>query len=203
MQIFKSIARIAGASLSVIALVALTGCAHPIQLTPSAGPAASGQARIPKSVAFYISAEDKAKEVIGPGGGGDKVSYFPYRDLEPSFYKALGEVFTDVTKLSDPKDSATLAARNVVLVITPTINTVSYSDGILTWPPTQFTVEFDCRVADAQGQAVAQIKASGQGAATFAEFTAARDFSLAARRASELAVNNLIKALASSEALRK
>jgi hypothetical protein len=31
-----------------------------------------------KKAAYYISDEDRAREVTTPGGGGDKVRYFPY-----------------------------------------------------------------------------------------------------------------------------
>jgi hypothetical protein len=116
-------------------------------------------------------------------------------------YKALSEVFTNVSKLDSPNDPAALASRGITLVITPTITTTSSSDSAFTWPPTQFTIEFDCKVVDAKGNSVTQVKASGQGKATFSEFKS--DFSLSARRASEDALANLVKALASSQDLRK
>jgi len=193
--------RAAAAALSVAALVVVTGCAHPISITPNTPPAAKVATKIDKSVAYVISPADMALEVTSPGGGGDKVKYLPYRDLDASLYASFSEVFKDVTKAASVDEAKALSAKGVKLVIVPTIVTTSSSDSAFTWPPTQFSVTLTCTAVNPQGQQVAQVSAMGNGAATFSEFKS--DFSLAARRASRAAVEGLTKALADNEALRR
>lgn len=180
----------------------LVGCAHPISMAPDlAGIKADAGQPIDKSVGYHISDAARSQEVTSPGGGGDQLRYFPYRDLEPGLYKALGEVFRSVTKVQNPSDSAALAASGVQLLFTPEIKTISASDSLLTWPPTQFTVDLTCTVVDARGQAVDVIRVSGFGQATFDEFKS--NFSLAAVRASNQSLTLLVKALRESAKLRQ
>jgi hypothetical protein len=183
------------AGLVLTALI--TGCAHPISVTASdfGQIKGSSSAKIQKPVGYYISADDLQREVITPGGGGDKVSYKPYRDLEPAIYKALSEVFIDVSKL----DSAA-GKDGIQLVIVPKITTNSSSSSLLTWPPTMFTVELLCKVNDKGGNVLTEVKATGSGRAEFSEFKS--DFSLAAKRAAQEAMSNLVKALEASPQLR-
>ncbi|MFT3859252.1 MAG: hypothetical protein QM742_17690 [Aquabacterium sp.] len=194
----KSLTRAAMGLAAAASLVIMTGCAHPISMSPKAASDLSSQvpSKIDKNVAYVISAADLAKEVETPGGGGDKVKYSPYRDLDASLYQAFSAVFKDVTKVATPAE-----AKDVSFVITPTITTTSSSDSAFTWPPTQFSVELLCKVVDAKGQAVTEVRANGSGAATFDEFKS--DFSLSARRASADAVNKLVKALANAPELRR
>jgi len=186
-----------------IALAALlTGCAHPISVTSDlAQIKGSGTAKIDKSVGYYIAQEDRTREVITPGGGGDKVSYVPYRDLEAGMYKAMSEVFTNVSKLDSPTDAARLAKDNIQLVIVPKIVTTSSSDSVLTWPPTTFTIELTCKVSDKAGAPLTEVKALGVGKAEFSEFKA--DFSLSAKRAAQDAMAKLVAALEASPVLRR
>ncbi|WP_269630857.1 hypothetical protein [Pelomonas sp. BJYL3] len=173
--------------VSLFLVVMATGCAHPISLAPNVS-AALEQVKvekIPKKIGYYISPEDRTREVITPGGGGDKVSYLPYRDLETGLYVVLGQSFSEVSRietLGSPK------AAEQQLIIKPTITTTSYSDSLVTWPPTVFTVQLTLAVEDSSGKPVTQISAQGEGRAEFAEFKG--DFSLAARRATE---NMLVK----------
>jgi hypothetical protein len=181
-----------------IALAALmTGCAHPVSVTASDFNKikASSDTKIQKSVGFYIAAEDFNREVTTAGGGGDKVSYKPYKDLEPGLYKALSEVFASVSKLDSPK-----AGDNINLVIIPKITTNSSSDSMLTWPPTLFTVELTCKVTDKAGADITEVKAQGTGRAEFSEFKS--DVSLSAKRAAQEAMVNLVKALEASPKLK-
>ena len=86
--------RFAKLLLSLSVCLVLFGCAHPINMNPDlARIEAAGLKVVDMQVGYHISDASKAVEVTTPGGGGDKVRYFPYRDLEPGFYKALGEVF--------------------------------------------------------------------------------------------------------------
>lgn len=193
--------KIAQLLFSIAACIALFGCAHPISMSPElAGIAGDSSARINKQAGYYIPEASRALEVTTPGGGGDKIRYFPYKDLDAGLYKALGEVFTGVTKVSNPQDSAAISASGITLLIMPEISTTSSSPSMLTWPPTQFSVTLNCSVVDAKGQSLTTIKVEGNGAAEFSEFKT--NFSLAATRASSDALKKLVKALADSKELR-
>ncbi|MBN9410335.1 MAG: hypothetical protein J0H69_14395 [Burkholderiales bacterium] len=187
--------------LGILLLVAATlaGCAHPITMNADlAKLEATAEAPIAKSVGYYLPDALRAVEVTTPGGGGDKVRYFPYRDLEPGFYKALSLAFTSVTKLAQPMEAG---PKGVQLVITPEIRTTSASDGAFTWPPTEFTVTLTCAVHDPAGKPVKTLSVTGDGRATFSEFKS--NFSLAAVRASDDALAKLVKALRSDPDLRR
>ena len=187
---------------SIATCLVLFGCAHPISMNPGLGSVAgaSTTARINKQVGYHISEVSRALEITTAGGGGDKVRYFPYRDMDAGFYKALGEVFTGVTKVSNPQDAAAISASGITLLIVPEISTTSASESLLTWPPTQFSVMLNCTVVDAKGQNVTHIRVEGNGLAEFSEFKS--NFSLAAVRASSDALQKLVKALAESKELR-
>lgn len=181
------------------ALAALVGCAHPITINPDVkNITGSGTPKVEKSVAYYVSAEDMKREVTTEGGGGDKISYFPYRDLDTSIYKSLSEVYTSVIKLETPNAAA--GANKPTLVFTPVFATKSSSASPFTWPATDFSVEMTCKVADASGAAVTQIAVTGTGKATFDEFKT--DHGLSSRRASEDAMKQFVKALESTPQLR-
>lgn len=134
-------------------------------------------------------------------GGGDKIRYFPYRDLETGLYKVLAGTFTSVTRLGKAPTAENLHAEGVAFAITPKITTQSNSDSILTWPPTSFTVELECRTVAESGSEIASTRVVGFGNATFDEFKS--DFPLAAKRASTDALNKLSTELSTLEALRK
>ncbi len=189
--------------LSTAACVVLFGCAHPITLVPDskAIPAANATTAIPKKVGFYISDAAKALEVTSPGGGGDKVRYFPYRDLEPGLYQALSAVFSDVSKIKDPKDIAAWKANGVSLLITPAITTTSSSPSPFTWPPTQFGIQLTCTITDSEGKTIETVKVQGEGRAEFDDFKS--NFSLSAVRAANDALAKLVTALGASKALRQ
>jgi hypothetical protein len=186
-------------ALSGLLLAAIiSGCAHPISLAGNvASLAGTGTGKLDKAVGLSMSDEDRKREVIGPGGGGDKVSYLPYRDLETGLYIALSETFARVSRvngLSDPK----VKADGLNYVVTPSIATTSFSPSIFTWPPTIFTIELTCKVVDDDGKAVTEVRALGEGRAEFDEFKG--DFSLSAKRAADDAFKKLVKALADAKA---
>lgn len=191
----RTMKRLALYLVSLFLVVMATGCAHPISLTPSS-PAALEQVKvekIQKKVGYFIAPEDRVREVTTPGGGGDKVSYVPYRDLETGLYMVLGQTFSDVSRL-DTLGSPKAAEQQ--LIIKPSISTTSYSDSAFTWPPTVFTIQVTLAVEDAAGKPVTQITAQGEGRAEFSEFKS--DFSLAARRASESLLVKLKAAIAAA-----
>ena len=186
----------------LLAIAVLAGCAHPMIIKPEMDSlaAAPGAERIPKKVGLYISAENRAKEVTTPGGGGDKVRYVPYADLETGLYKVLSDVFQDVAVLQ-ARDSAAITQHSVAYVIEPEIFTNSSSSGVFTWMATDFTVQLQCKVSDAAGQPVATVSSQGSGKAESKELMS--NFSLAGQRASQDALVKLRAALLQSADLRK
>ncbi len=185
---------IASRCAAVAALIALAGCAHPIQIaTDKSAPATPAQKKIDKNIGFVIPDPLMIKEVTTPGGGGDKVSYLPYRDLEVPLYSTLSNVFANATKLKAPDDRAAIDKAQLAYILTPEISTDSSSESALTWPPTRFTINLTCTVTDLDGKVVFKKVVSGQGNAEFSEFK--RNFSLSAQRASENMLINLQKAL--------
>ncbi|RQS18979.1 hypothetical protein [Burkholderia sp. Bp8998] len=188
------------AAATVVA--ALSGCAHEISLTGDANkiPALSA-APLDKTVGLVITDDQLSREVITPGGGGDKVSYRPYHDLELPIYIGLGHVFKNVTKLKSAPDAATIQAKHLDYVITPTIKTTSSSPSPFTWPPTDFSVSLACTVADPSGRPVATADVTGTGHAEFSEFK--RNFGLAGQLATADAVSKLQSALAKAPELQK
>jgi hypothetical protein len=82
------------------------GCAHQIAITPAPDAFnAGGISRIDKNVGYYITPENLAKEVVTPGGGGDKVKYSPYKESEPTLKQVLSNLFRDVYRLPSPSDA--------------------------------------------------------------------------------------------------
>lgn len=187
---------------ALLLAVLVTGCAHPISLTPNNLDkiAVGGTEKINRKVGLLISDADRARVVETAGGGGDKVSYQPYRDLELGLYTALSQSFTDVSKVTaatDPK----VASQGISYIVTPLISTTSSSPSPFTWPPTVFMIDLSCTIADTGGRTVREFKVQGEGRAEFNEFKS--DFSLSAKRATEDALSKLVKALAeATQALR-
>lgn len=189
---------------SVIAVTAsLIGCAHPLVISPDLAKIERAPAAQPikKNVGYYIPDELRELEVTTPGGGGDKVSYKPYRDLEVGLFKMLGNVFENVHKLKGTADTAAIKSNGIAYVITPKLLTNSSSPSAFTWPPTKFTVDLTCNIADASGNPVVSPTVQGEGKAEFEEFKS--NFSLSAIRASEDALKKMQILLAQEAALKK
>lgn len=141
---------------------------------------------------------DRAKQITTAGGGGDKVSYFPYRDLEKVIRDALRSVYADVFVIKATTDSDAIKSNDVAFIFIPEITTSSSSDSIFTWPPTKFTTEISCNVTDSNGKKVSQIKATGNGFAEFSEFKGG--FGLAGRRsATDVAEKLSLEVLANKD----
>jgi hypothetical protein len=178
-------------------VLAVAGCAHSITLTPdNHALAGNGLQPIKRNVGYYISDENKSREFTTPGGGGDKVSHYPYRDIGPGFYTVLSNVFEDVTVLKAANDTETIRKKNISLVFLPTFVPASDSDSVLTWPPTRFTLILECVVYDADGKQIARKSVLGTGAASYDEFK--QNFGLAGQRASTDALQKLQVELSNS-----
>ncbi|MDO9569945.1 MAG: hypothetical protein Q7J58_11260 [Hydrogenophaga sp.] len=186
--------RFFGTLIALLLVVIASGCAHPISLMGNTDALiGAGKVKLDHAVGLAISEEDRKREVITPGGGGDKVSYLPYRDLETGIYIALSESFTKVVRVSGQQDPK-VKSEGLRFVITPQINTTSYSPSIVTWPPTIFTIELVCKVTDGEGRLVTELRAMGEGRAEFDEFKS--DFSLSAKRAADEALGKLLRSVA-------
>jgi hypothetical protein len=189
-------------AIAVVAVLVCTGCAHPILTTPDLVDLKHENVEmIDKNVGYYISPDDRKKQVITPGGGGDKISYYPYKELEPALQKTLSNVFRRVYSLPSPDDAQFIQEKAIIYVFTPTIATNSSSDSIVTWPPTKFTVVLACKAVDSGGKTLWEKQFTGEGAAEFDEFKS--DFSLAAKRASQSAFKQFQEALAKDPAFRE
>lgn len=180
--------------VALLAVSLLTACAHPITLGGNVSKlSGTGQAKIAHKVGLLVTDEQRNLQVTTPGGGGDKVSYQPYRDLESGLYVALSESFAGVTRVASPNDTK-IASEQLRYVVKPTIATTSSSPSPFTWPPTVFTVELTCKITDSTDKLLTEVKVLGEGRAEFEEFKA--DASLSARRASDDALTKLMKAFA-------
>lgn len=184
-----------------ILVIFLYGCAHPYVITPELSALdRKDVTQINKSVGYYISPENRAKEVITPGGGGDKVQYTPYKDIEPAMQKMLSNLFTQVHILKSPDDKQFISANNIAFIFIPKAETDSSSTGTFTWPPTDFTLNLECAALDASGKTIWQKNFIGKGHAEYDEFK--HDFQLAARRASLKVFSELQREINSTAVFR-
>jgi len=184
-----------------LSLIFTVGCAHQINITPALDSLVSdGISKIDKNVGYYISSDDLSKEVTTPGGGGDKVRYFSYRDCAPVMKKILSNLFTQVHRLASANDKQFISTNNIAYVFMPKIETNSSSKSSFTWPPTLFTVVLDCKATDSSGSVIWQKQINAQGEATFDEFK--HDFPLAAKRAVKDAFLTLQKEIMQAEIFR-
>ncbi len=183
-------------------VVILSACAHPIVITPELAKLdRKDVSTIDKNVAYVISKSDRDKEVITPGGGGDKVKYYPYKELEGAIQKVLSNVFGKVIALDSIGDAQFIRDNNIKFLFQPAIKTMSSSPSAFTWPPTDFTVDLTCIAVDANGKEVWKKSIVGKGHAEFAEFKS--DLSLSAKRASEDAFLQFQREINSSDEFRR
>lgn len=168
--------------LTISTVLLLTACAHAITIDPGPSQTSYQNKLSPKKVGYVITDADKNKQVITAGGGGDRVSYYPYRDIERSIREALKSIYTDVYAIASTSNVDTIKKDEISMIFTPIISTTSNSSSVLTWPPTDFTIDFSCSVVDATGVSITSFKVTGKGSSQFSEFSAARDGGLSGRR---------------------
>jgi hypothetical protein len=180
-----------------------TGCAHSIQLAPDLDDLRMTAVSDPidKNVGYYISVADRTAEVVTPGGGGDDVKYFPYKDTEAALNTMLSKVFTRVYSIPNLNDTAFFEEKNIRMIFIPTITTDSSSSSVVTWPATDFTFTLTCTVTDTSGRKIWAKTVSAQGKAEFDEFK--HDHSLSARRASEEAYEDMLSKVLNADVLRE
>ena len=154
--------------LTTILILLLGGCAHQVSIAPSymtVDEFISTRQKVPASVGFYIPQNLLEKEVTTPGGGGDKITYFPYRDLEASLKKVLESIYEKVSYVK----ALNAKENNVDLVISPEIRTNSSTSNNFMWPPTSFSVELDTLIYDKEGMFLKKISSIGMGETNFSE----------------------------------
>lgn len=195
--------RIARLLSALIIIVLVTGCAHPLAINPDIVniEPEHGREPIAKNVGYYIAPNARDMAVETPGGGGDKVTYKPYNNMEAGIYKMLSNVFQNVTLLQSPDDTETIQNKSIAYIITPNITTTSSSSSAFTWPPTHFSVTLMCDINDSNGKHVAKESVLGEGHAEYEEFKS--DFSLAGKRAAQDALLKMQSVLLRLPALRK
>jgi hypothetical protein len=186
--------------LAIVALALLGACAHPIGISPTETPVRNEAGLNPKKVAYVMTDEDRGKEVTTPGGGGDKVRYFPYRDLEKAIRDALRAVYADVFVIKSSTDKEAIKSFGAAYVFKPEITTTSDSSSLFTWPPTKFDIDLACTVTDPDGNTITTLRTKGSGAAEFNEFI--KDFGLAGRRAATQVSEQLKQEVMSNPKLR-
>jgi hypothetical protein len=89
------------------------------------------------------------------------VRYFPYRDFEAGFRLMLTNVFEKVEKLAAKPAAGEASKDGYAYVLEPVVTTSSGSTGVVTWPPTNFTVDLMTQIRDANGNLVASPRAVG------------------------------------------
>jgi hypothetical protein len=181
--------------------IMLIGCAHPIVITPELRTLKTTERNyIQATVGYYISSSDRDNYVYSAGGGGDRVYYYPYKELEPALQKVLFSVFKDVKRLDLAITPEYLRSNDIKYAFLPEITTESYSAGVMSWMPTSFTVNLTCKAFTQNGKLIWQRKYIGVGTATFSELT--KDFGLAAKRASQKAFSDMLNDLSQAKEFR-
>ena len=172
----------------------LTGCAHQIAINPDVSMINRGNSaeKIPGKAGYYFPPGSREKEVITPGGGGDRVRYKPYTDIESAYSKMLGNVFTNITALESGNESE-ISKNSIDYVVSLEMATDSSSPSMFTWPPTWFSVNLTSIISDSTGKTLTNISAKGEGKADWGEFIA--DKGLAGKRASFDALAKMQNAL--------
>jgi hypothetical protein len=177
------------------------GCAHPIVITPDVSKLERNEVQpIACNVGFVITDVDRETVVTTPGGGGDKVRYFPYKELEPALFKVLSNVFQRAYPLKSPSDAASIKGNDIKFIFVPKISTDSSSGSAFTWPPTDFTIELKCTAVGTDGKVLWEKTFTGKGHAEFSEFKL--DMPLAAKRATLQVMQEFQKGLNTAPALR-
>jgi hypothetical protein len=177
------------------------GCAHQITITPAPDVFnAAGVSRIDKNVGYYITPENLAKEVITPGGGGDKVKYSPYKESEPTLKQVLSNLFRDVYRLPSPSDAEFIRSKNISYIFIPTITTDSSSRSSWIWPPSDFTVSLDCKATDGSGSVVWETSIKAEAHMRLPDVY--RDHALAGKEATQKAFLDLQNRILGSGAFR-
>ena len=184
-----------GLSLAIALMLGFSGCSHKISLTPPLNELreVKTENKVDANVAYYLSNESKNIEIITPGGGGDKVKYTPYKDIESALNTMLSRKFSRVYHLESMDDKTMIENKNIQYVFTTTIYTNSSSSHFIIWPPTDFTMQLTCEAIDTNGKKVWNDTVLTNGYASSGELI--DNFSLSAQRATQEAFSKMLQKL--------
>jgi hypothetical protein len=150
------------ARLGIIGAMFVTaGCAHPVSVRPDIN-YPSGQT-VDTSVGYFISDANRKLEVTTPAGGGDKIRYFPYRDMEPAILSTLGSVFHKVYSVPETGRTAYVTDHHLTFVFEPILTTNSSGNSAIFWPATEFDLTIKVTALNASGQVLWNRDFTGHG----------------------------------------
>lgn len=150
------------ASLTILgAMLVMAGCAHPVSLRADVN--YPSDKTVDTAVGYFISDANRKLEVTTPAGGGDKMRYFPYRDLEPAILSTLGSVFRKVYSVPETGRAAYIADHHLTFVFEPVLTTDSSSHSAIFWPATDFDLTIKVTALNAAGQTVWNQEFTGHG----------------------------------------
>jgi hypothetical protein len=156
--------------LLLAALVLMSGCVHDISVAPELAKVKKVRpVTIERSVAYYIPPEHYALSVTTPGGNNDLLRYSPYKESEPALKKVLENVFTEVHRI-DSLDDAKIDKYRIRFIFVPQIETISYSNSNVDWPPTKFNFTLDVAFLDADKKTFYRSHAEGRGITNFGRY---------------------------------
>ena len=179
---------------SGLAILALAGCAHSIDIEPDLGKIGpTSSARIAAKVGYHVPPEMLNIEITTPGGGGDNVRYNPYAAMSSGYRMMLSNVFERVVPIASLSDLHSEAGASLDYVAIPTVITNSGGSNVFTWPPENFTVDLTTTLRNREGNIVASPRVVGIGTATTGERLSDQGFS--GRRALEDALRKMELAL--------
>lgn len=171
--------------IKLISLVAfatmMAGCVHHVTIEPEVQPLQTQTKpsdRIKESVGVFIPVDLLHQEFVTPAGGGDKVGYFPYKDIQIGLEKMLANVYQTVRRVNG-FDEIGKGSDPVKYVVVPEIKTNSGTPSNVFWHPTFFTVSLTLGIFDEPQGLVAKPNVVGVGEAD----TISRTRSIAGERA--------------------
>ncbi len=170
---------------AIFAILLFTGCSHKISINPVLDNIRNinVENKIDANVGYYISTDNRNKIVNTLAGGGDRIEYTPYNDLEGSLNTILSKVFNRVYSLKSMEDKEYINMKKIEYIFTYKIKTDSSSVDIMIWPPTEFTIELTCKAVNINGDEIWKETVNSLGNANSLELM--KDHSLSAQRATE------------------
>lgn len=176
--------------LAIVFVAIFSGCAHKITIAPDNERINTTLEIKQKSYSIGYFIDDINTTVITEGGGGDKVTYQPYKETESALVSVLSKHFNKVYKIENLGNKDFINKNNLKLIFTYKILTYSSSQSIFTWPPTNFIITLTCEAVDKDANIIWKDIIKDEGNAEFDEFK--NDFSLSAKRASENVFKKLL-----------
>lgn len=184
-------------TIYLFALVLVLSCSHTLNISPDLRTLNNKSEKLSKrKIGYYISQSNRDMLVIDSTTSGDKLEYFPYRDLESGFVKILYNTHEEVEKMLNPV-GVEGDNKKAMYIFIPEIRTKAISTSILTWPPSSFNIEFLVKVVDGDGKLVTEKNYKAEGAATFTDWQ--KDFSHAGKDASSKVLKMFLEELSNEE----